>query len=370
MITFMFPGQGSQKKGMGGSLFDEFGKLTKKADDILGYSIKELCLNDPLRELNQTQFTQPALYVINAFSYLKKIKETGTKPDYVIGHSLGEFNALLAANCFDFEDGLRIVQKRGELMSKASNGSMAAIVDGTKQQIEDILHSNNLMNIDIANYNTHSQFVISGLKQEIDASEMLFRKTDMHFYPLNASGAFHSRFMESAKNEFHSFLQQFQFNELTIPVISNMTAQPYVQEQITDTLSGQISNAVKWFESVEFLVSIGNPMEFVEIGFSEVLTKLVDKIITTPQAKKVEATPQLAQPGNSVSRDTSKPLSALEKVKAWNYKNPVGTKVKSTTMNYNNLETRTEAVVLFGHRAAIYMKGYNGYFDLDEIVPI
>lgn len=166
MITFMFPGQGSQKKGMGGELFDEFDTLTKKADDILGYSIKELCLQDPRRELNDTQFTQPALYVVNAFSFLKKIRETGNKPDFVIGHSLGEFNALLAANCFDFEDGLRIVQKRGELMSKARNGSMAAIVNGTRQQIEDILSSNNLTNIDFANYNTHSQFVISGLKKK------------------------------------------------------------------------------------------------------------------------------------------------------------------------------------------------------------
>src|SRR5689334_5966402 len=129
MKAFVFPGQGSQAKGMGGTLFDEFQELTEKADRILGYSIKELCLEDPRKELNRTQFTQPALYVVNAFSYFAKIRETGQKPDYVAGHSLGEFNALLAAECFDFEAGLEIVKKRGELMSEATGGGMAAILN-------------------------------------------------------------------------------------------------------------------------------------------------------------------------------------------------------------------------------------------------
>lgn len=368
MITFMFPGQGSQKKGMGGELFDEFDTLTKKADDILGYSIKELCLQDPRRELNDTQFTQPALYVVNAFSFLKKIRETGNKPDFVIGHSLGEFNALLAANCFDFEDGLRIVQKRGELMSKARNGSMAAIVNGTRQQIEDILSSNNLTNIDFANYNTHSQFVISGLKKEIDASEKLFRNTDMSFYPLNTSGAFHSRFMESAKDEFRAFLQRIKFNNLTLPVISNVTARPYEKDKIVDTLTDQISNAVRWVESIEYLAKQGPDMEFTEIGFSEVLTKLVTKIMTSPKAPETQA--KFAPQTIPEPQAAGSVVTAPEKVKAWNRKNPVGTRVKSTSLNYRDLETRTEAVVLFGHRAAVYMKGYNGYFDLDEIMAV
>jgi malonyl CoA-acyl carrier protein transacylase len=109
--TYLFPGQGSQKKGMGGDLFDEFPEITKKADEILGYSIKELCLNDPEKQLNKTQFTQPALYVVNTLSYLKKMKDGEKEPDFVAGHSLGEYNALQAAEVLTFEEGLRLVKK-------------------------------------------------------------------------------------------------------------------------------------------------------------------------------------------------------------------------------------------------------------------
>ena len=113
MITYMFPGQGSQIKGMGENLFSKFPELTQKADAILGYSIKDICLNDPQKELNQTQFTQPAFYVVNALSYRSKIQQTGKKPDFVIGHSLGEYNALEASGGITFEDGLKLVQRRG-----------------------------------------------------------------------------------------------------------------------------------------------------------------------------------------------------------------------------------------------------------------
>src|SRR3989337_2939421 len=129
----MFPGQGSQAKGMGAALFDEFRELTAAADSILGYSIKELCLENPRGELNRTQFTQPALYVVNALTCFKKLEESGQKPDYFAGHRLGERNALLAAECFDFEVGLRLVRKRGELMSQVPKGAMAAILNATKE---------------------------------------------------------------------------------------------------------------------------------------------------------------------------------------------------------------------------------------------
>ena len=110
MKAFIFPGQGSQSKGMGEDLFDRFSDLVAKADKLLGYSIKELCLEDPRRELNKTQFTQPALYCVNALSYYQRIEDGESPPDFLAGHSLGEFNALLAAECFDFEAGLKLVK--------------------------------------------------------------------------------------------------------------------------------------------------------------------------------------------------------------------------------------------------------------------
>ena len=128
MLAYVFPGQGSQVVGMGKDLFDEFKEYVDAADEILGYSIKELCLEDPNGVLGLTQYTQPALYVVNALTYLKEVKTTGVKPDFVAGHSLGEYDALFAAGVFDFATGLKLVQKRGELMSQAKGGGMAAVL--------------------------------------------------------------------------------------------------------------------------------------------------------------------------------------------------------------------------------------------------
>ncbi|TQV85991.1 ACP S-malonyltransferase [Aliikangiella coralliicola] len=398
MKTYMFPGQGSQSKGMGGTLFDEFKELTEKADKILGYSIKELCLENPKRELNKTQFTQPALYVVNALSYYKKIKEVGKKPDFVVGHSLGEFNALLAAECFDFEAGLKLVKKRGELMSQATDGGMAAILNATKEQIEEILKTNGLNNIDLANYNTPSQIVISGPIEEIGSAEQFFQQGEILYYPLNTSGAFHSRFMEPSKEKFKTYLKKFKFSDLKIPVISNVTAQPYKKADVLENLSSQMASGVRWSESIQYLMEqkSKDEMDFEEVGHGDVLTKIVATIkrevasisqqssskeavaksaketANTKQAddKKSASSPTKTAPKNNQPIEVPKAfLEAEAKVEAWNKKHPVGTKVKSTVMDYDSLETRTEAVVLFGHRAAVYMKDYNGYFDLNEITP-
>jgi len=417
--TYMFPGQGSQSKGMGGTLFDEFPELTKKADEILAYSIKELCLEDPRRELNKTQFTQPALYVVNALSYYKRLKETDQNPDYVIGHSLGEFNALLAAECFDFETGLTLVKKRGELMSQSAGYGMAAILNAKKEEVETILKENKLTAIDLANYNTPSQIVISGTIDEIGKAQSFFQQGKMLYYPLNTSGAFHSRYMKPAKEKFEAYLKTFDLCDLTIPVISNVTAKPYVNNEILENLSSQITSAVKWSESVQYLIELGikksDPMQFEELSNGEVLTKLVDKIkqeivpsitdqplndqsSSNDRQVKEESTntanehqslvgsrveeivnasednPQIEEvapdPASKLDQAEVTRLSADDKVAEWNNKNPIGTKVKSSYMDLTNLETRTEAVVLFGHRAAVYMKDYNGYFDLDEVIPL
>ena len=122
--TVMFPGQGAQYKGMGKTLFPNYKEETRLASSILGYDIEELCVVDPNRQLDKTQFTQPALYVVNSLQFW----EQKLKPNYLIGHSLGEYNALLGAGAFDFETGLKLVQKRGELMAVASEGGMVAVI--------------------------------------------------------------------------------------------------------------------------------------------------------------------------------------------------------------------------------------------------
>jgi malonyl CoA-acyl carrier protein transacylase len=378
MKTFVFPGQGSQAKGMGAALFEEFQELTQTADEILGYSIKELCLDDPRGELNRTQFTQPALYVVNALSYRKKTSAADSKPDFLAGHSLGELNALLAAECFDFATGLRIVRRRGELMSQVANGSMAAVLNATEAEIAAVLASNGLSNLDLANYNTPSQIVISGPTEEITRAEPLFQQGKMLYHRLNTSGAFHSRFMRQVQEEFREFLTGCEFAAPRIPVVANVTARPYQRELICDTLASQLASTVRWCESVQYLLAVaaarGDTMQFEEAGHGEVLTKLCNTIRRQTPAGVLSAitmeapSQQPATPAPAAEAET--PLDAHQKVARWNSTYPVGVRVKSLLADYANLETRTAAVVLFGHRPAVYMKGYNGYFDLDEIVPV
>lgn len=278
MVSYVFPGQGSQKKGMGEDLFDKYKDLTGAADRLLGYSIKDLCIEDPDKKLDLTQYTQPALYTVNALTYFKKIEETKKKPDYAAGHSLGEYNALLAAGAFDFETGLRLVQKRAELMSRASGGGMAAVIGFTEDKIAAILKDNNLININIANYNSPSQLVISGPRDDIDRAKPVFESAGARLYvPLNVSAAFHSPYMSPAKEEFAEFLENFKFSDILIPVISNVHARPYKQSELKDNLIEQITHSVKWTESIRYLISMGD-MEFEEIGPGNVLKGLIRTI--------------------------------------------------------------------------------------------
>lgn len=387
MKTYMFPGQGSQARGMGGDLFDAFPELTAKADAVLGYSIKELCLEDPRRELGKTQFTQPALYVVNALSYYKRIQDTGETPDFLAGHSLGEFNALLAAECFDFETGLKLVKKRGELMSEATQGAMAAIVNASRDQIEALLKEKGLVNVDIANYNTPLQIVISGPTADIAACQEIFQFDRVMYVPLNTSGAFHSRLMIQAKQKFEAFLKKRKFSKPKIPVIANLTAKPYPNGAVVEYLSKQISSTVLWSDTIHHLMSLSDAMEFVEIGHGDVLAKMILKIKQiaakaaaeqAPSPAQADEKPQVANVDAAVAAPASVAADAgsahgdrfalaEQKVAAWNSRHPVGTGVKSLVTEYGALITRTPAVVLFGHRAAVYMEGFNGYFDLDEL---
>jgi malonyl CoA-acyl carrier protein transacylase len=276
MTSFLFPGQGSQKIGMGDSLFDQFPDITQTADRILGYSIKTLCLEDPQNQLNDTQFTQPALYTVNALMYYQQQQE-GRVPSYCAGHSLGEYNALLSANVFNFEDGLKLVKKRGQLMSQASGGGMAAIIGLTVPQIQDILTQNNHLAIEIANLNSQKQTVITGKKTDIDQSLALFKDAGARLViPLKVSGAFHSSMMTQAKEDFTLFLKEFTFNTPQLPVIANVTAQPYTND-IAGLLSEQITSSVRWTETIQYLIAKGEE-EFVEVGPGKVLAGLVQAI--------------------------------------------------------------------------------------------
>ncbi|MCJ8330185.1 MAG: ACP S-malonyltransferase [Lentisphaeria bacterium] len=273
---YMFPGQGSQKKGMGADLFDKYPDICAQADDILGYSIKELCLEDPNDKLGSTDYTQPALYTVNALSFLNEKEENG-QADIAIGHSLGEYNALFAAAAYDFSTGLKLVQKRGELMSKAKGGGMAAIVGLDIDSIKKSLAENQLDSIDIANYNSPGQTVITGAKEDIEAAQDKFEEARM-VVVLKVSGAFHSRHMKDAADEFADFIMDMKFNDLEIPVIANCTAQAYANDNIAENLVKQIHNSVYWVDTIMNILAEDAEAEFKELGPGKVLAGLLRQI--------------------------------------------------------------------------------------------
>ena len=276
--VFVFPGQGSQKLGMGAELFSEFKDLVAEADSILGYSLEELCVEGPIEKLSQTEFTQPALFAVNALTYLKHVEETGEQPVFTAGHSLGEYNALYAAGVFDFSTGLKLVQKRGEIMSKVQGGGMAAVLGMDPDTIKSTLENSGFSSIDIANLNSPKQTVLSGMKDDIVAAEQAFKDAGARRYiVLPVSGAFHSRYMEAPQNEFEEFAAQFELNAPNIPVVSNLEAKPYSGDNILKTLVGQISNSVRWVETIRYINTQGE-FEFRELGPGAVLTSLIKQI--------------------------------------------------------------------------------------------
>lgn len=284
MIAFVFPGQGSQKKGMGQGLFDEvreYAIVEKDVDAILGYSMRKLCLEDPENRLKETQFTQPSLYVVNALHYYKAASQ-GTRPAFVAGHSLGEYNALLVAGVFDFLTGLRLVQKRGELMSQAKNGGMGAVIGLKAEAVAQVVRDNGLSSIDVANFNTPTQTVVSGPVDDIKRAGAVFEQAGAQMYvPLQVSAAFHSRYMADAAKSYADFLAPMTFKAPRIPVVANVTAQPYPTENASDTvkqmLVNQITHSVQWSQSVRYLIGQG-ATQFTEMGPGNVLTRMVQQI--------------------------------------------------------------------------------------------
>jgi malonyl CoA-acyl carrier protein transacylase len=274
MSVYMFPGQGSQYLGMGEELFASFPAETKKANEILGYSIEELCLKDPYDRLKQTEYTQPAIYFVSCLSYLKRLKENNSMlPTFVCGHSLGEYAALFASEVFDLYTGLSIVKKRGQLMAGIQDGAMLAVLGPNALNANGILKDMGIDTIDSANFNSHQQIVLSGLESDIQRAAGILEKQDYKCIRLNVSGAFHSRYMNSVRINFIRFLMQYELNSPKISVVSSATAVALEQNYILETLGFQLTMPVKWMQTIAYLHSLSEHT-FNEIGPGEVLTRL------------------------------------------------------------------------------------------------
>lgn len=278
MKVCMFPGQGSQKIGMGKMLFNKYPEHVRKANEILGYSIEELCNdNEKANLLNKTEFTQPALYVVNALSYIEFL-EHNDPPEYLIGHSLGEYNALQAAGVINYETGIQLVQKRGALMGKIKGGGMAAVLDISMSTIREVLKENNFTRIDVANMNSYKETIISAPEEEIAGATEALKKVGAYVIRLNVSGPFHSRYMGEILAEYEEILAKIHFLDPQIPVLSNCTAREYTKEKVMKNLLLQLTNSVRWTEMIEYLNKKGC-YDYIQVGPGRVLTKLCNNIL-------------------------------------------------------------------------------------------
>ena len=302
MIAFVFPGQGSQYVGMGSDFYNEFpeSKLVfDQASDKLSIDMPKLCFENSLEELSLTFNAQPAILTVSIAILRVLEKETGINPDFVAGHSLGEYSALVAAGAISLEDAVFTVRKRGEFMQEAvpvGVGSMAAVIGLNREMIEevcnDISSKDNI--VSPANFNSSQQTVISGHKDAVEkASGVLSEKGAKRVIPLTVSAPFHCSLMEPAANRLETILNDININRLNVPVVTNVTAASNTDDTaIKDLLVKQVVNTVRWSESLEFLEK-QNVNNFIEIGPGNVLSGLIKRTLSNVNIKNLEKPDQL-----------------------------------------------------------------------------
>ncbi|GHI04298.1 ACP S-malonyltransferase [Streptomyces cellostaticus] len=284
----MFPGQGSQRLGMGEEVFDAYPRLCDRADEIVGYSLRELCLKDPHGLLNETSYTQQAIYFVSCLMYLAYAEEYGDEPvRCVTGHSLGLYPALFAAGVFDLFEGLEIVSKRGALMQEARDGAMVAVLGPQANDIDEHLVQLEFFDVDVANYNRWDQVVLSAAKPRLDELVPRLEEIGHRCVWLPVSGAFHSRHMEPARREFARFLREREFAPPTKTVVSTTSGRTLGAQHLLEEMVFQLVKPVRWWQTVTYLARTGHKT-FEEIGPGRVLTKLSAEILgdeSSPQAE-------------------------------------------------------------------------------------
>jgi len=285
-VAMLFPGQGSQYVGMGKDIAEEFPlakEIFEEADEILGFRISRLCFDGDEDILRQTRNAQPAILLVSiAVAEILKA-EQGIEPAVVAGHSLGEYSALASAGVFSWQDALRIVRKRGELMFEAGldePGTMAAILGLKLEEVEELCKETSDEEIVVvANINCPGQIVISGHVEAVErAMKLAEEKGARRVVKLNVSGAFHSPLVASAQDELVHYIKQFRINDSKIDIICNADAKPVrKKEEIIDALSRQLTSPVRWEESMRLLIDMWDGPVY-EVGPGKVLAGLMKRI--------------------------------------------------------------------------------------------
>ena len=282
-IAYIFPGQGSQSVGMGKDLFDNFAasrEVFEEADNVLGFPLSEMCFAGAAEDLALTANTQPAILTTSVAAFRAMESEGFPMPDFVAGHSLGEYSALVAAGAIEFSDAVRTVRKRGQYMQEAvpvGVGAMAAILGLDLQAVETACaEAANGEICSPANINSPSQIVIAGNSSAVDrAIEILKERGAKRAIKLNVSAPFHCDLMKPAQEKLEKDLAEIEYRDLRFPIIENVTAEANSQgARVKTALTQQVSKPVRWSQSVENLIAQGVET-FVEVGAGKVLSGLV-----------------------------------------------------------------------------------------------
>ena len=294
--AWIFPGQASQKVGMGKDLFENT-KIGKKyykiANDLLETDIKSISFNGPEQLLRKTKYTQPAIFIVSTIIGQIMI-ENGYSADGVAGHSLGEYSALVVAGAFDFVSGLELVKIRSKSMynaGKINPGTMAAIIGMSSKEVENLCNRNSSDHLVVAaNYNTDNQTVVSG---HIKAIESLINNAKKYgarmAVPLNVSGAFHSPLMIPAREELADKLDSIEISDISIPLYSNVDAKPITKgKDIKNSLNRQLESPVLWYNSIQQMIK-DDYNSFIEIGPGKVLQGLNRKIDSAVPTKGIQS---------------------------------------------------------------------------------
>ncbi len=296
MIAYIFPGQGSQAPGMGKDLADKFAaarQVFEEADEAVGFALSELCFNGPAEQLQLTENTQPAI-LTTSIAVLRAMESEGfPRPDFVAGHSLGEYSALVAAGSLSLSDAVTTVRARGRYMQEAvpvGTGAMAAILGVSLETIEAACAEAAQGEVcGAANINSPSQIVIAGDAAAIDrAIELLKERGAKRAIKLNVSAPFHCALMKPAQDRLESDLRSVDMKEAIVPVVTNVDAKAEQNgSKLRDSLVHQVSQPVRWLQSVEFLINQG-VQTFIEIGPGKVLSGLVRQINRDVRCVNVE----------------------------------------------------------------------------------
>ncbi|MBA2619789.1 MAG: ACP S-malonyltransferase [Acidobacteria bacterium] len=295
-IAYVFPGQGSQSVGMGKDLYDNFPaakQVFEEADDALRFSLSEMCFTGREADLQLTANTQPAILTVSIAAFRSIEAENFPLPDFVAGHSLGEYSALVAANALSFSDAVKTVRKRGTYMQEAvpnGAGAMAAIL-GLPLETVEIACADAAQNeiCSPANINSPAQIVIAGNTAAVDrACELLKERGAKRAIKLNVSAPFHCDLMLAAQERLAKDLRKINFSDLKFPIIENVSAEANAKgERVGIALTEQVSKPVRWADSIENLINEGVGT-FVEVGAGKVLSGLVRQINRDVRCLNVE----------------------------------------------------------------------------------